>query len=458
MRESVLGGARVGYNSAVPTAAFTTLGCKVNQYETQRILESFEAAGFAVVPFETAADVYVINSCSVTSIAESKSRYTVRRAARLNPAAKVVFTGCAAQMSINKGDLIDGVDVLVDNPNKLQALDHLLRAFPEFAQTLIPSDQPGPRAPGRTRATLKIQDGCSVMCSYCSIPFTRPGLVSRPAEEVLAEARLMAASGYREIILTGVLIGAYGPDSGSGGPDFEELIELLQRELSPFAPVRLRISSIEMRQVTGRLIRMIQAGGPVPIVPHLHIPLQSGDSGVLRDMNRPYDQLDYLNLCATLQREIPDISITTDIMVGFPTETAERFDSTRAVCEAVRFLKIHAFRFSPRFGTPADQCGDPVSVGEKQARSLALNELSSRTGAEHLQRFVGRTMRVLVEGKKRKDGLMEGLTDNYLTVHFAGPESLRREFCWVRILDIQSEAAIGELATEEKAAQLSVRV
>lgn len=436
----------------MPRAAFTTLGCKVNQYETQRILESFEEAGFEVVPFESEADVYVINTCSVTSIAESKSRYTIRKATRNNPAAKVVVTGCAAQMAINKSEEVEGADVVVPNPSKLEALDYLRRAFPEFVGLVTTVKSSTEVAPShRTRATLKIQDGCSVLCSYCSIPFTRPGMTSRPSDEVLAEARRMAEMGYKEIVLTGVLIGAYGPETGSGGPDFEDLLELL---VEAVPGVRLRISSIEMRQVTPRLIAMLGDR----IVPHLHIPLQAGDTRVLRDMNRPYSQDDYLALCDRLYREVPDISITTDIMVGFPTEAEEHFESTLHVCERARYLKIHAFRFSPRFGTPADAFGDPVSVQEKQRRAAALAEASARTGAEHARRFLGRTMRVLVEGKTTKAGLLEGLTDNYLSVQFAGPLSLQRQFAWVRLGEERNGVVLGELASEPSGTELRMYV
>jgi threonylcarbamoyladenosine tRNA methylthiotransferase MtaB len=467
----------------VPTAAFTTLGCKVNQYETQKILESFEEAGFQVVPFEGPADVYVINTCSVTSQAESKSRYTIRRASRFNPEAKVVVTGCASQMAANKGEGVDGADVVVPNPEKLEALRYFLRAFPELlvstplppsfhdqsgsstftnqneeGETLPPPPASSPSGDGegiarrhRTRATLKIQDGCSVFCSYCSIPFTRPVMSSRPHEEVLDEARRMAEMGYKEIILTGVLIGAYGPDTGSGGPCFEDLVESLADELGP--DVRIRISSIEMRQVTPRLIELIKAA---KVVPHLHIPLQAGDTGVLKDMNRPYTQDDYLRLCETLYRTVPDISITTDIMVGFPTETEERFASTVHVCNEAKYLKAHLFRFSPRYGTPADTWGDPVEPQEKQRRSLVLNDVTRRTGEEHIRRFLWQTMRVLVEGKIGKDGLLQGLTDNYLEVKFAGSPSLARQFAWVRLDEARDGVAYGELAG--KPSDLRLRV
>lgn len=428
---------------SMPTAAFTTLGCKVNQYETQRILESFEQAGFAVVPFDQPADVYVVNSCSVTSTAESKSRYTVRRAARTNPAAKVVVTGCAAQMSENKGETFDGADVLVPNPEKLRTLDYFLDRFPEFSVRLAGEPRPaGHKRPmGRTRATLKVQDGCSVMCSYCSIPYTRPRMESRPAEDILAEARRMAAMEYREIVLTGVLIGAYGPETGSGGPDFESLVELLSSELPE---VRFRISSIEMRQVTPRLIDLVRAGR---VAPHLHIPLQSGDSGVLADMNRPYTQADYLALCRELQTALPGIALTTDILVGFPTETEERFASTVRVCEEVGYLKAHLFPFSPRFGTPADRWGDPVPAEEKRRRMGLLQSIATTTGEAFRRAFLGRTVRVLVETKSPKDGLLRGLTDHYVEVAFPGSTDLLRRFVSVRLDEVRGSLAYGELAS-----------
>ncbi|MCU0315366.1 MAG: tRNA (N(6)-L-threonylcarbamoyladenosine(37)-C(2))-methylthiotransferase MtaB [Fimbriimonadaceae bacterium] len=430
----------------MPSAAFTTLGCKVNQYETQKILESFEEVGFSIVPFDEKADVYVINTCSVTSQAESKSRYAVRKAGRSNPEAKVVVTGCATQMSLNKAEEMEGANVVVPNPEKLQAREYLFRAYPELARLV--EEDPAPvresKPAGRTRATLKIQDGCSVFCSYCSIPYTRPGMVSRPWREVLAEAQKMVEMGYQEAILTGVLIGAYGPETGSEGLGFEELVTLLAKESGLH---RLRISSIEMHQVTDQIIRLAQEG---IVVPHFHIPLQSGDSGVLKDMNRRYDQAMYLELCQKVQSEIPDVTLTTDIMVGFPTESKERFESSVKVCETVGFLKGHIFRFSPRFGTPADQWGDPVTPQAKQERAARLTEITTRTGKEVVRRFLGRTLKVLVESRPGKDGLWEGTTDNWITVKLSGPSTLARTLTWVRLDEEKDGVAYGELATEPR--------
>lgn len=414
----------------------------MNQYETQRILESFENAGFEVVPFTDVADVYVINTCSVTSQAESKSRQTVRRAKRQNANSRVVVTGCAAQMSINKGGEVEDADLVVPNPSKLETFDFFSERFSDLVKAAAPNigRTPG-HAKGRTRATVKIQDGCSIYCSYCSIPYTRPVMTSRPYSEVVAEVRTLAKRGYKEIILTGVLIGSYGPETGSDGPDFEDLVAMLS-EIDGIA--RVRISSIEMRQVTPRLIALIQAG---KVVPHLHIPLQSGSSKVLSDMNRPYTQNDYTGLCRELYGEIPGIGISTDIMVGFPTETEEEFLQSVKVCETVRYNKAHLFRFSPRYGTPADAFGDPIDPQTKIERSKTLNAVCNETRREFFARHIGHDVEVLVEEKQQKTGLLRGHTPNYLEVEFPGPQSLIGEICKVRIGAADEKSATGELSS-----------
>lgn len=422
----------------MPRAAFTTLGCKVNQYETQRILESFAERGFEIVPFDAAADIYVINTCSVTSIAESKSAYMLRRARRANPTAKVVATGCAAQFSIIKGNPMPETDLVVPNPEKLKTLSHVAEAFPK----LMPAKnhEVVPNATGRTRATLKVQDGCNFYCSYCSIPYTRPGMVSRPWHEVLAEAHRFADQGYKEIVLTGVLIGSYGPETGSEGPDFEDLVALLAQESG--VP-RIRISSIEMRQVTSKLVDLLKSGA---VVPHLHIPLQSGDDQVLADMNRQYGRQEFIDCCQRLQHEVPGIAITTDVLVGFPTETGERFQTTAALFEVVGFLKAHVFSFSPRPGTPADALGDPVSQPEKDRRRAILTAIARESGDAKHRAAIGTVTEVLVEGKLRKDGLLEGLTRDYLSVRFAGDPRLARTIVPVRIAEYADGCLFGEQA------------
>lgn len=418
----------------------------MNQYETQAILESFERAGFTIVPFLESADVYFINTCSVTGQAESKSLQAIRSAARRNPNAKVIVTGCAAQMSLNQGRTIESAHLVVPNPEKLNSYSHFVNAFPAVVSELSPA--PATQSPpfrGRSRATIKIQDGCSVLCSYCSIPYTRPVMSSRPWTDIVEEANRYAKLGHREIILAGVLIGSYGPKTGSGGPYFEELLSILNDQQSL---QRIRISSIEVRQVSERLIDLMGISD-TKIAPHLHIPLQSGSSEVLKTMNRPYSQRDYLDLCRTLYSRIPNLAISTDIMVGYPTESDEEFEETIKVCEAVKFAKGHIFRFSPRPGTPAHELGDPVTPQAKHARSSRLIQITNESREQFHKRFIGRTRSVVVEGRGKERDLLSGISDNYLEVLFPGSESLAGHLVDVQLREYLNGKLLGELSTAE---------
>lgn len=424
----------------MPTVGLTTLGCKVNQYETQRIADGFEDLGFEIVPFDGVADVYVVNTCSVTGQAETKSRYTLRKAQRTNPAAIRVVTGCAAQLALAAGEAFPLADLVVPNPDKLTTPRRLAAAFPGLASAAEPSAGKKPtQHRGRTRATLKVQDGCDVRCSFCSIPYSRPKMASRPAAEVLAEARGMAESGVKEAVLTGVLIGSYGADTGSGGLDFEDLVELLAAESGL---ERLRISSIELQQVTPRLLSLAAQG---KVVPHLHIPLQSGDDGTLADMGRRYRRGDFLGVVREAYRTVPDLCLTTDVMVGFPTENQTRFQSTLDTCREAGFLKAHVFRFSPRPGTPADRFGDPVPASVKTDRAREISQVASLTATATIRRFLGRTMRVIVEGSDRGDGLLEGVTDNGIVTRFVGSRDWRGSVRHVRLDEVQPWGAMGEV-------------
>lgn len=427
----------------MPTVGLTTLGCKVNQYETQRIADGFESLGFEIVPFDAKADVYVVNTCSVTGQAEAKSRYTLRRTLRANPSAVRVVTGCAAQLALVRGEEFPLADLLVPNPVKLSTPFRFASAFPRLASDAEKDKGRDKSRPlPRTRATLKVQDGCDVRCSFCSIPMSRPEMASRPVADVLAEAQWLSHAGTREAVLTGVLIGSYGPETGSGGPDFEDLVELLAAESGL---ERLRISSIEVQQVTPRLLELAAQGC---VVPHFHIPLQSGDDGTLADMGRRYRQKDFLELVRRARATVPDLCLTTDIMVGFPTENTTRFQSTLEVCAEATFLKAHVFRFSPRPGTPADRLGDPVPPSEKSERARAVAARVEGTARDVVRRFVGRTLRVIVEGGKRADGLLEGCTDNGITTRFVGSKEWRGSVRHVRLDEAHSWGAAGEVVAQ----------
>lgn len=431
----------------MPKVALTTLGCKVNQYETQKILESFEARGFEVVPFDSPADVYVINTCSVTQSAEAKSRQTVRRAARQNPNAIVVMTGCYAQFMLRRGERMEEAHLVVPNPDKLHTVDRLLETFPELAEQLRVRATFSPTALGetvgggrRTRAVLKIQDGCNVFCAFCSIPYTRPVLRSLPYQDVLAEAQALVARGFKEIVLTGVLIGDYGAHSGSEGPDLPALCAMLS-ELDGLE--RIRISSIEPTQVSDALIELI-ATNP-KMCPHLHIPLQSGDSRVLKAMNRPYDQAFYLDLCRRLRERLPHLAISTDIMVGFPGEDEEAFQNTCRVVEEVEFCRAHIFRYSPRPGTPAEAMANQVPEPLKAERSQRLQEVCRAVQRRYAARFIGQVEYVRVETRSKLSGLLMGTSDHYLQVEFTGSPSLIGQLVPVRILSVSPEGVVGEV-------------
>jgi len=479
----------------VPTAAFTTLGCKVNQYETQRILDDFEEIGFAITEFNQAADVYVINTCSVTQAAERKSRHMIRKVARQNPEAIVVMTGCYGEMAQIKGETVEEASLTVPNPEKLLTLQHVLRAFPHLKSELAQSSQiEAERAPAfrRTRATIKVQDGCNVFCSFCSIPYTRKIMASRPVEEVVAEVERKVEQGYREIVITGVLVGAYGQDgfipqpgkdlprihfqnagilqslrgaAPTGSPD---LADLLLRLAQVPGIERVRLSSIEPTQVTDRLL---QAFAQEPkLCRHLHIPLQSGDSGVLNAMNRPYDQAFYLERCRLAYEVIPDLAITSDIMAGFPGEDRAAFENTLHVVREVGYARAHLFRYSPRPNTPAAERRDQVQDSEKEARSKELATACRETQATFIRKYIGRELEVLVEGKEGPSktdpegesgndgnepvamttetgmsGLLGGYTSNYIRVQFTGGAHLIGKVVKVRLLEPTGDGALGEV-------------
>ncbi len=471
----------------MPTAAFTTLGCKVNQYETQRILDDFEERGFAITEFNTAADVYVINTCSVTQAAERKSRYMIRKVARQNPDAIVVMTGCYGEMAQIKGETLEDASLVVPNHLKLQTLQHVLDAYPSLAVRIDSSPKiTDVRAvPRRTRATIKVQDGCNVFCSFCSIPFTRKFMQSRPLEEVVAEAEKKAAQGYKELVITGVLVGAYGRDDvdfrrGSQHKNLPmahenapDLADILLRLTRVPGIERVRLSSIEPTQVTDRLLDAFS--GEPKLCRHLHIPLQSGDSDILEAMNRPYDQEYYLDRCREAYARIPDLAITSDIMVGFPGEDRAAFENTLKVVEEACFARAHLFRYSPRPGTSAADSKEQISDLEKELRSKELGEACRETQRRFIQRYLCRTLEVLIEGKigsikpdaievpegesgndthikddivagetVREHALLHGYTSNYIRVQLTGGAHLIGSIVPVTLLEPTSDGALGE--------------
>ncbi|MDH7481364.1 MAG: tRNA (N(6)-L-threonylcarbamoyladenosine(37)-C(2))-methylthiotransferase MtaB [Armatimonadota bacterium] len=422
----------------MPKVAFHTLGCKVNQYETQRMADALRASGYDVVDFADSADVYIINSCSVTHTADSKSRQAVRTIARRHPGASVVLTGCYAETSPDEARGIEGVSLVLGNRHKDAIVEYIGRLLPSKVSKTDMAASVSRAASARTRALVKIQDGCDQFCSYCIVPFARPTMWCKPADEVVDEVTQLADRGFKEIVLTGIRLGRYE----YGGTN---LVGLLQSLVKVSGIERIRLSSIEMTDVPICLLEIMAS--EKKICRHLHVPLQSGNDGVLKRMNRPYTAEEFERFVEEARLRVSDIAITTDIMVGFPGETIEEFEETYRFAERLEFSRAHIFRFSPRQGTAAYLMPDDVSPVEKKRRSELLIELAKAHSEKFAKRFIGKTMAVLVEGNKESK-LRSGFTDNYIRVVFKNdPKCEAGEIVQVRIADVKENQVFGEIIT-----------
>ncbi|MHB8171743.1 MAG: tRNA (N(6)-L-threonylcarbamoyladenosine(37)-C(2))-methylthiotransferase MtaB, partial [Thermincolia bacterium] len=418
--------------------AITTLGCKVNQYESAALVDLFREQGYGLVDFEDTADVYIINTCTVTHLGNRKSRQMIRRAVKVNPEAVVAVTGCYAQTSPGEVLAIPGVSLVVGTRDRsrmvelvedakksqvpLNAVTNIMEAN-EFEDLQLVSYE------GRTRVFIKIQEGCNNYCSYCIIPYARGPLRSRPPEKVLAEAEKLAAQGFGEIILTGICTGTYGRDLGGD----TNLTNLLTKLCEIDGLRRLRLSSVEPTDITPGLLEVI-ANSPM-ICRHLHIPLQSGSDAVLLAMNRKYTTEEYEQLIGYIRFLIPGVAITTDIISGFPGEREADFLTTMEFVENMDFAGVHVFKYSPRQGTKAAEMANQVSSRDKEERSRQLIELATRKVREFATGFIGETAEVLVENTHQDNAeLWEGLTDNYLRVVFPGSPTLKGSFVDVNII------------------------
>ena len=424
------------------SVAFITLGCKVNQTETDAMAGLFRHQGYEVVEPDERADVYVVNTCSVTHLGERKSRQMVRRATRLNPQAVVAVTGCFAQVSPADAAAIEGVSVVIGTSDRHRIVDFVEAARqerrPVFAVGDIMNEREFEDIPlqgtsERTRAFLKIQDGCDNYCTYCIIPYARGHLRSRPLASIARETRNLAAAGFREIVLTGINLGAYGREDGR-----HNLADAVRTVLAETRIARVRLSSTESLEISAELID-IMAEEP-RMCPHLHLPLQSGEDSILAAMHRPYTTADYARLLDRLRSRAPELAVTTDIIAGFPGETPELFAKTLNFAEAMQFAKIHVFPYSRRSGTPAAAFLQQVGDAEKKRRAAELIALSDRSGERVRRRFIGRVMPVLIE--KVEQGLAEGLTPNYQRVVFAqdDPDLVREN----ELVDVVLETVTAE--------------
>ena len=409
--------------------AITTLGCKINQYDSAVIQSRLEERRYAIVPFDEEADCYIVNACTVTDRADWEARQLVRRAKRRSPAARVLVTGCYAQVSPAEVARVPGVDFVVG----LNRLDDLLRfvAEPALPPKKVAVGEVkrergvpvlGARAlPGHTRAFLKIQEGCDYSCTYCIIPAARGLSRSVPPAAVLGEIRALAGRGVREIVLTGIHLGGYGHDLTPK----TDLTALLETILEKIPVPRLRLSSLDPREAPERLFRLM-AGSEV-LCPHLHVCAQAGDDRILKKMRRNYDTTYYREIAERARALLPDAALGSDIIVGFPGESEADFERQMEFFDSLPLTYFHVFPYSVRSATPAASLPDQVPAAAKKERARKMRALGARKKGEFARRFVGRRLSVLVEGKARSGAAASGYSRNYLPVLLPGGGEINRE-------------------------------
>ncbi len=440
-----------------------TLGCKVNQQDSDGVLQLFIEAGYEKVDFKEQADVYIINTCTVTHLGDRKSRQMIRRAIGENSLAKIVVTGCYAQTS--PGDIlaIPGVDLVIGTKDRQkivqlvegikkgdQPLNMVAKAVDNkvFEELPVPSDS-------RTRAFIKVQEGCNQFCTYCIVPYARGSIRSRPLVNVVEEVGQLVSRGYKEVVLSGTHIGMYGRDQEGKQANLAQLIGALV-EIKGLE--RLRISSVDPNDFTQELIQILIESSVV--CPHFHLPLQSGDDQILERMKRPYSVDFYRELVHSLRKKDPLAAFTTDVMVGFPGETEEQFQNTVSFIKEISFSDLHVFKYSPRKGTAAATFPNQIPAEVKEERSQYLLEMTKVLREQYASNYINEVGKVLVEkiwqpdkGKKQADVELlqvelkdekeptywEGLTDNYLRVVFPGSSSLERTVFNVHLLDWHPE-------------------
>jgi len=429
------------------TVAFATLGCRLNQVDSQQLQTALESRGFRTVPVEAQADVVVVNSCTVTGRAEFSDRQAIRRAARVSPGARIVVTGCWAQTNPGEVASLDEVDLIVGNADKATLPDLVEGLLAGVTARVHVSDvaQAGPlaipptaRVDGRSRAFLKAQDGCQHRCAFCIVPHARGRSRSLEPKVVLDHARRLLGAGHRELVLTGVDLGHYGADLVP-----RTTLTALLRELCALPRLRwVRLSSLLPAYFTEELLEVV-TGSPV-VAPHLHIPLQSGSDRVLRRMRRPYTVGMYRRLVERLAAAIPGLGVGTDVIVGFPGETEGDFLQTRSLVEELPFSYLHVFAYSARRGTEAAGFQGRVASGVASRRSSELRDLGREKNAAFRERLVGSVQDVVVlDARDRTTGGLVGLTGNFVEVVFPGPDRCVRTIVPVRIDHAQRHRTVG---------------
>ncbi|WP_284140444.1 MULTISPECIES: tRNA (N(6)-L-threonylcarbamoyladenosine(37)-C(2))-methylthiotransferase MtaB [unclassified Virgibacillus] len=423
----------------MPTVAFHTLGCKVNHYETEGIWRMFKENGYERVDFDSQSDIYVINTCTVTNTGDKKSRQIIRRAIRKNPEAVVCVTGCYAQTSPGEIMEIPGVDVVVGTQNRKNMIKYIeehqktrepINGVSNIMKNRVFEEMDVPVFTDRTRASLKIQEGCNNFCTFCIIPWSRGLLRSRDPESVISQAQKLVDAGYKEIVLTGIHTAGYGEDMN----DYNFAKLLIDLETKVEGLKRIRISSIEASQITDEVIDVLDKSEKV--VRHLHIPLQSGSDSVLARMRRKYSSSFYFEKVEKIRKALPDLAITSDVIVGFPGETDEEFQETYDFIRKVGYSELHVFPFSRRTGTPAARMQDQVDEDVKNARVTSMIELSDQLAKEYASRYENEVVEIIPEEHIQNAAhpdLFVGYSDNYLKVQFRGTPDMIGKIVRVKI-------------------------
>lgn len=436
-----------GIRKLPKTVSMFTLGCKVNQYETEAMTELFTAKGYQIVGSDERADIYVINTCSVTNLGEKKSRQYIRKVKRLNPNAVVAVVGCYSQVATDEVMAIEGVNLVIGTNERSRIVDFVEDLEPwdkvcyvgdimqvrEFEELQI--DQ----VTEKTRAFIKIQEGCNMYCSYCIIPYARGPIRSRQPEQVLREVERLVANGFKEIVLTGIHIASYGKELGN-----TDLLALLKEVHKIEGLERIRLGSLEPRLLSSEFIEAIKDMDK--FCPHFHLSLQSGSDTVLKRMNRKYDAKTYLETVNAIKAAFDQPSFTTDVIVGFPGETDQEFEETFEFVQQVGFAKIHVFQYSPKKGTPAAEMGCQIQSDVKHKRSERLIALSDKMEQDYYAALLGKEFTVLFEGfSPSNENYIEGLSERYVRVAVPKNESLIGSICKVRFDRVEGEVVYGTL-------------
>ena len=424
-------------------AAFYTLGCKVNQYESQAMAQRLERMGFVICDPSEEADVYIINSCTVTAESDRKTRQTVRRFKKLHPDSLVLLTGCMPQAFPQASAELDSADIVIGNKSNHLIYEYIMQYINGSGRIVaVEQHESGEPFKGdtisefreRTRANVKIEDGCNRFCSYCIIPYARGRVRSKPLETLKTEIASLEKSGFSEIVLVGINLSAYGTDIGSS------LAEAVETAASFDGIKRIRLGSLEPDHITDDVIARLSA--VEKFCPQFHISLQSGCDKTLKKMNRHYSSEEYYELCTKLRKNFEGATLTTDVMVGFPDETAEAFEQSLEFVKKVGFEKVHVFPYSRRAGTPAARMTNQVENAEKSRRAAIMIEETEKIRKAFLEQQIGKVLEVLPE--EFHDGFVQGYTANYTPVRILGADN-SKEIIKAEIVSVQDDFCIGKV-------------